>query len=113
MIVSRRRGSLVVMPAPGLPDYLWRPSVDRLVRTAMEHVEPAQLIGVLMTGMGNDGALAMTELRRAGGRTIAESEESAVVWGMPGELAKAGGADWVAPVGEIGSIVTRLAPACP
>jgi hypothetical protein len=50
-----------------------------------------------MTGMGNDGARTMAALRAAGGRTIAESEETAVVWGMPGELVKAGGADHVLP----------------
>jgi two-component system, chemotaxis family, protein-glutamate methylesterase/glutaminase len=113
MIVSRRAGHLVAMPAPGLPDYLWRPSVDRLVRTAMEHVEPPSLVGVLMTGMGNDGALAMTELHSKGGHTIAEAEETAVVWGMPGELAKAGGADWTLAVDEIGSTLRKLVPTCP
>lgn len=112
MIVSRRGDALVAMPAPGLPDYLWRPSVDRLVRSAMEHVAASQLVGVLMTGMGSDGAQAMTALRNSGGRTIAESEETAVVWGMPGELAKAGGADWVVPVGEISGLVSRLVPTC-
>jgi two-component system chemotaxis response regulator CheB len=113
MIVSRRAGQLVAMPAPGLPDYLWKPSVDRLVRTAMEHVEAGQLVGVLMTGMGNDGAQAMTELHAKGGHTIAEAEETAVVWGMPGELAKAGGADWTLPVGEISGILNKLVPTCP
>jgi two-component system, chemotaxis family, protein-glutamate methylesterase/glutaminase len=113
MIVSRRAGELVVMPAPGLPDYLWKPSVDRLVRTAMAHVEASQLIGVLMTGMGNDGAEAMTELHAKGGHAIAESEETAVIWGMPGELAKAGGADWTLPVGEIGGALSKLVPTCP
>jgi two-component system chemotaxis response regulator CheB len=54
-----------------------------------------------MTGMGNDGAVAMTRLRAEGGRTIAEAQETAVVWGMPGELVKAGGADVVAPLGDI------------
>jgi two-component system chemotaxis response regulator CheB len=112
MIVSRRADFLVAMPAPPLAGYLWRPSVDRMVRTAMEAVDPAQLIGVLMTGMGSDGAEAMTALRSAGGRTIAEAEESAVVWGMPGEMVRAGGADWVVPVEEIGPLVARLAP-CP
>ena len=62
------------------------------------HVAPSQLIGVLMTGMGNDGAEAMALLHAPGGRTIAEAEETAVVWGMPGELVKAGGADWVLPL---------------
>jgi len=113
MIVSRRAGRLVVLPAPGLPDYLWRPSVDRLVRTALDHVAPSQIAGVLMTGMGSDGADAMSSLHAGGGRTIAEAEETAVVWGMPGELVKAGGADWVVPVGDIGDLLNRLVPPCP
>jgi two-component system chemotaxis response regulator CheB len=76
----------------------------------MEHVAPAQLIGVLMTGMGSDGAQAMTSLRTKGGRTIAESEETAVVWGMPGELARRGGAEWILPLPEIGPRLLRLVP---
>lgn len=112
MIVSKRAGQLVVMPAPASPDYLWKPSVDRLVRTAAQHVEARQLVGVLMTGMGSDGAQAMTELHAQGGHTIAEAEETAIVWGMPGELAKAGGADWTLPVGQIGDVLKSLVPIC-
>ena len=98
------------MPVRAEPDYPWHPSTDRLVRVAMEHVPPAQLVGVLMTGMGNDGAAAMTRLHAEGGRTIAEAEETAVVWGMPGELVKAGGADWVLPLPEIAGWLRKLAP---
>ena len=76
----------MAMSAPAEADYPWHPSTDRLVTSAMEHVAPQQLIGVLMTGMGNDGAEAMASLHEAGGTTIAEAEETAVVWGMPGEL---------------------------
>jgi two-component system, chemotaxis family, protein-glutamate methylesterase/glutaminase len=90
-----------VMAAPALAEYRWHPSVERLVSTAMEHIDASQLVGVLMTGMGNDGAQAMTRLRAAGGRTIAEAEETAVVWGMPGELVRAGGAEFVAPLDRI------------
>jgi two-component system chemotaxis response regulator CheB len=54
-----------------------------------------------MTGMGNDGAPAMTQLRQAGGHTIAEAEETAIVWGMPGELVKAGGAEEVLTLDRI------------
>jgi two-component system chemotaxis response regulator CheB len=54
-----------------------------------------------MTGMGNDGAENMALLKQQGGRTIAEAEETATVWGMPGELVKAGGAEVVAPVQDI------------
>jgi two-component system chemotaxis response regulator CheB len=101
MIVSARPGGPVVMAAPADPAQRWHPSVDRLVRSAMLHIVPARLVGVLLTGMGNDGAAAMTELRSLGGRTIAESEGTAVVWGMPGELARAGGAEHVLPLDEI------------
>lgn len=110
LIVSRRAAGLVAMSAPAQPDYPWHPSTDRLVRSALAHVEPQQLIGVLMTGMGNDGAAAMASLRELGGRTIAESEETAVVWGMPGELVRAGGADWIEPLPKIAARLLRIAP---
>jgi two-component system chemotaxis response regulator CheB len=112
IVVSRRAGSLMALSASSDPAYPWHPSTDRLVRTAMEHVAPAQLIGVLMTGMGNDGALAMAALHEQGGRTIAEAEETAVVWGMPGELVQAGGADWILPLPGIAERVRKLTPVC-
>jgi len=108
LILSRRAAGLVAMAAPAQVDLPWHPSTDRLVRSAMEHVPAHQLIGVLMTGMGNDGAQAMERLHAAGGKTIAESEETAVVWGMPGELVKAGGADWILPVTQIAARLQKL-----
>jgi len=110
LIVSRRSAGLVAMTAPAQPDYLWHPSVDRLVRTAMTQVPGTQLIGILLTGMGNDGAAAMATLRAQGGKTIAEAEETAVVWGMPGELAKLDGADWVLPLYRIADHLRTLVP---
>ncbi len=108
VIVSRRAVGLVAAAAPPSASYPWHPSADRLVRSAMEHVAARQLIGVLMTGMGSDGAEAMARLHAAGGKTIAEAEETAIVWGMPGELVKAGGADWVLPLPEIADFLRRL-----
>ena len=108
IVVSRRPSGLVVMTAPAKPDYPWHPSTDRLVRSALEHVAAPQLVGILMTGMGNDGAQAMSELRAGGGRTIAEAEETAVVWGMPGELVRAGGATWTLPLPMIAQRLKRL-----
>jgi two-component system chemotaxis response regulator CheB len=110
IVVSRRPSGLVTMAVPAKAAYLWHPSTDRLVRSAMEHLPATQLIGVLMTGMGNDGAEAMTEMRAKGGRTIAEAEETAVVWGMPGELVKAGGAEWVLPLPRIADRLCKLVP---
>jgi two-component system chemotaxis response regulator CheB len=74
----------------------------------MDHLPASQLIGVLMTGMGSDGAQAMTLLHEQGGKTIAEAEETAVVWGMPGELVKANGADWVLALPAIADCLQHL-----
>jgi two-component system chemotaxis response regulator CheB len=72
IVIARRGLTRLAVATAGQRDYPWHPSADRLVRTAMEHVPPTQIVGVLMTGMGNDGAEAMTALHAAGGRTIAE-----------------------------------------
>jgi two-component system chemotaxis response regulator CheB len=106
LVVAARPGGLFAAPVPASPDYRWHPSVDRLVESAMAQMPPEQLAGVLMTGMGDDGAATMTGLRAAGGFTVAEAEETAVVWGMPGELVRAGGASVVAP---LEALAARLA----
>jgi two-component system chemotaxis response regulator CheB len=99
---------MIAMPAPARPDYPWHPSVERLVTSALEHYAPQQLIGVLMTGMGRDGADAMTLLHRRGGRTIAEAQSTAVVWGMPGELVRNGGAELVRPLADIAGAIMEM-----
>jgi two-component system chemotaxis response regulator CheB len=71
----------------------------------------ADTIGVLMTGIGDDGADQMVAIKQAGGYTIAESEQTAVVYGMPREAVERGGACIVAPsqdvAGEIVKAVRR------
>jgi two-component system chemotaxis response regulator CheB len=109
VVVSRRRGEAIVAPVAAEANYPWRPSADRLVRSAMAQFRPGEVVGVLMTGMGNDGAVAMATLRAAGGNTIAEAEETAVVWGMPGELVRSGGATWVLPAHKIADKLLQLA----
>lgn len=95
LLVLRRGTGFVAAPVPASADHLWHPSVTRLVRSAMDVVPFDRLIGVQLTGMGDDGAEAMTELRRSGGRTIAQDAASCVVFGMPGELIRRGGASVV------------------
>jgi two-component system, chemotaxis family, protein-glutamate methylesterase/glutaminase len=112
LILGMRSTGPVVLSAPSLPEHRWHPSVDRLVESAMQHFAPDKLIGVLMTGMGSDGASAMTRLRAEGGRTVAEAEESAVVWGMPGELVRMGGAEMIAPLDQIADRVMDMV-GCP
>lgn len=101
MTITERLGRLVAMPKPETPGHPWHPSVDVMVDAALRHVEASKLIGVMLTGMGNDGAQAMTRLKQQGGRTIAESEATAVVFGMPHELINAGGATLVLPSHQI------------
>jgi two-component system chemotaxis response regulator CheB len=106
--VAPRAAGVIAMPAPAKASYLWHPSVERMVASALEHIDASQLIGVLMTGMGNDGAEAMKRLRQGGGHTIAEAESTAIVWGMPGELVKNGGAEMVRPVEDIAAAIIDL-----
>jgi len=101
MVVTSRAGQLTVLPKPEHPAHLWHPSVELLARSVLEHCEPEQVIAVMLTGMGNDGADGFTELKKLGARTIAESEESAIVFGMPAELIRRGGAGLVLHVDKI------------
>ena len=105
LVVASRSSGINAMRVPAHRDYPWHPSVERMVASALAQFDATQLIGVLMTGMGNDGADAMTRLRTRGGRTIAEAESTAVVWGMPGELVKKGGAEIVRPLDDIAAAI--------
>ena len=110
--LARRGGRLQAVCVPSSPDRPWHPNADRLVTSAMRLLPPDRLVGVLLTGMGNDGAASMAELHARGGRTIAESEDSAVVFGMPQELIRRGGAGVVLPSDRIAGQLTRwLSPA--
>jgi len=101
MVVVERLGRIAVQPRPETPGHPWHPSVDVLVDSAMKLVPPERLVAVQLTGMGNDGARAMAQLKQRGGRTIAESQETAVVFGMPQELIELGGASLVLPCQDI------------
>ena len=76
------------------------PSVDVLFESVAEG-HGRRIVGVLLTGMGSDGARGMVQIRKAGGITIAESEETAIVFGMPREAIAMGGAEFVAPSTKI------------
>ncbi|MEV0897310.1 chemotaxis-specific protein-glutamate methyltransferase CheB [Actinoplanes sp. NPDC049802] len=105
VVVSRRTDGLIVKSVPAAAEYRWHPSVDRLVASARRYIDPQRLVCALLTGMGDDGATEMTAVKEGGGRTIAEAEETAVVWGMPGELARRGGATVVLPADEIAGLL--------
>lgn len=88
------------------PIHHCRPAVDVLFRAAAE-AGGAHVVGVLLTGMGSDGALGMEAIRRAGGRTIAEAESSCVVFGMPRAAIERGVVDAVHPLREIPAAIVR------
>lgn len=102
MVVAERLGRLVAQPVPEAAGQPWHPCVDVLVESALRLMPAERLVGVLLTGMGFDGAASMARLHAQGGRTIAESAESAVVFGMPQELINRQGASCVLPSQRIG-----------
>jgi two-component system chemotaxis response regulator CheB len=83
-----------------------RPSVDVLFRSAARYAGPNS-VGVIMTGMGDDGAQGMLELKEAGALTIAQDEASCIVFGMPKEAIKKGGVDRVLPLSAIPAQLLR------
>lgn len=101
MVLAKRGTTLTVLPKPESSQHLWHPSVELLGRSALEHVNPQSLVAVLLTGMGNDGAAAFADIKKSGGKTVAESEDTAVVFGMPAELIERGGASLVLPIDKI------------
>ena len=77
-----------------------RPSVDVLFRSVAQ-AAGANALGIIMTGMGDDGAAGMAEMHASGARTLAQDEASSVVWGMPREAVQAGGVTRVLPLSQI------------
>ncbi|MGD9807345.1 MAG: chemotaxis response regulator protein-glutamate methylesterase [Deferribacterales bacterium] len=88
------------------PDHAFIPSADIMMESVTK-VFGSNTLGVLMTGMGDDGARSMCGIRKAGGYTIAESEETAIVYGMPREAVERGCADIVLPSHKIAAEITR------
>jgi len=85
-----------------------RPSVDRLMESAAQ-IYGANAIGVLLTGMGKDGAQGLKKIRDAGGRTIVQDEASSLVFGMPREAVLAGAAGVVSPLEKIADEIVQAA----
>ena len=84
-----------------------RPSVDVLFRSAARYAGP-NAVAVIMTGMGDDGASGMLEMKQAGAATIAQDEATSVVFGMPNEAIKRGAVDTILPLQDIaGSILAH------
>jgi|SRR5450631_2637067 len=84
-----------------------RPSVDVLFRSVARYAG-GNAVGVIMTGMGDDGALGMAEMKEAGATNLAQDESTCVVFGMPAEAIKHGGVHKVLPLGSLAQEALRL-----
>ncbi len=85
-----------------------RPCVDYMMQSISEHFAGDRLLGVILTGMGHDGAIGMTEIVNKGGYGIIESKETALVYGMPSAAAKAGAYHEIKRIDEIGKRITEI-----
>jgi two-component system chemotaxis response regulator CheB len=100
MVLQQTSAGIVVVLMPPSPADRFTPSVNAMMQSAAE-LFGKRVLGVLLTGMGDDGCIGMGAIKAANGRAIAESEETAIVFGMPGEAVKAGAVDQVVPLDKI------------
>jgi two-component system chemotaxis response regulator CheB len=103
-----RQGRITLSPEGPVDGF--RPSITRLFESVAD-VYGRAAVGVLLTGMGRDGARGLRALREAGGLTIAQDEASSVVYGMPAEAVRLGAADTVLAPGAIAGVLGRLGAA--
>jgi two-component system chemotaxis response regulator CheB len=108
LAIRRDGGHYAVEVLDGPPVCRHRPSVDVLFRSAAQ-AAGANAVGVLLTGMGEDGAHGLLDLRNAGAHTIAQDEATSVVFGMPKEAIKLGAACEVQPLPRIAAAILRRA----
>jgi len=104
MLLKRSGAQYFVDVVDGPPVSRHRPSVDVLFRS-VARAAGKNALGIIMTGMGDDGAQGMKEMHDAGARTMAQNEETCVVYGMPKEAVRLGGVDKVIPLQAIPSVI--------
>jgi two-component system chemotaxis response regulator CheB len=107
MKLRKAGGQYFAVVLDGPPVNRHKPSVDVLYRSAAD-CAGKDLLAIIMTGMGDDGARAMKQLHDGGARTIAQDEASCVVFGMPMEAIKLGAVDEVMPLDQIAAAILRF-----
>jgi two-component system, chemotaxis family, protein-glutamate methylesterase/glutaminase len=106
MTVTRKNVDVVLELNQGEPENSCRPAVDVLFRSVARTFGPHAL-GIVLTGMGSDGAKGAKAICDAGGAVMVQDEETAVVWGMPGAVVSAGLTDEIYPISKIASEIAR------
>ena len=112
MLVRRSGDRLYVNVVDGPQVCYQRPSVDVMFQSVAKTLG-ANAVGVLLTGMGSDGAQGMLAMRQAGAFTLAQDEESSAIFGMPKEAARLGGACKVVGLGLMAEAILRGAQQAP
>ncbi|MBA1446252.1 MAG: chemotaxis response regulator protein-glutamate methylesterase [Chromatiales bacterium] len=107
LIIQRDGARYICKLNDGPPVNRHKPSVDVMFRSLSQNAG-ANAIAVMLTGMGDDGAAGMGEMRQAGSPTIAQDERTSVVWGMPGEAVKRGFVEEVLSLNKIGKRLQEL-----
>ncbi len=109
MRVARIKGiESIVRISEDKDEFIYRPSVDALMASVSEFF-PGRSLGVILTGMGNDGLVGIGTLKKSGGRVFAQSEETCVIYGMPKAIVDAGLADKVIDLEEMaGEIINAV-----
>jgi len=97
LLVKRDREGLFCDLVPRSPSDKYVPSADRMMASVADACGPA-VLGVVLTGMGNDGTAGVLAIKKRNGRSLAESKESAVIFGMPHEAIRSGAVDKVLPL---------------
>jgi len=107
LMVERSGARYVCKLSDGPPVNRHRPAVDVMFRSVAQNVGK-NAVGVVLTGMGDDGARGLKEIKEAGGPTLVQDEKTSVVWGMPGEAYKIGATDIALPLDKIASKIISL-----
>lgn len=106
MTFYKKHNGVVTLRLGKTPDHAFIPSVDVMMESVSK-IFGRNTLGALMTGMGSDGAASMCTIKKSGGFTIAESEETAIVYGMPREAVERGCTDMILPSDKIASEIIR------
>lgn len=106
LLVEARGGNLFCKLSDGQPVNRHKPAVDVLFRSVSQ-VVGKNAMGVILTGMGDDGARGLKELQDIGCFTVAQDKESSVVWGMPGSAVKLGAADEIVPLSDVPKAILK------
>jgi len=107
MRVERKLGGNILRLNQEAPENFCRPAVDVMLRSVAE-VYGANSLVVILTGMGADGLAGSHPIVEAGGTVVAQDEETSIVWGMPGMVAKGGLCSAVLPLNDLADAVARL-----